>query len=753
MTHDRQIPQDGLAGLRENWKSDLLSGFVVFLIAMPLSLGIAMASGAPPMAGIITAFAAGLIVSLVGGSHLTINGPAAGLIVVVLNAIHLLGGEDAELGYYRMMVATAVSGVLLALLGLLRAGKLGDFFPLAAVHGMMAAIGLIIISKQFHLMFGVKPQGSEPLLLFLEIPQTLSQLNPAVSLIGVGSLLLLIYLNFYAKNPWLKKIPAPLIVVIFGTVTGLALKMDEAHTYTWFGQSYPLDPRMLVSLPTNFGEGIKLAHFWEVMRSDVFLTGVFWQVVITITLIQGLESLLSASAVAQLDPWKRPVNLNRDLIALGASSVVSGALGGMPMIAEIIRSSANISNGARTRWSNFFHGLFILLAVVFFPALINQIPLACLAALLVFTGYRLASPREFVRMYEIGWAQLFIFLITVIGVLVIDLLAGIGLGILAKVIVSMVYGARPSSIFSSGIAVSALSQHDYVVKIDRAAMFTNYLGIKSALEKLPEGCHVIVDFSDTQYVDHTAIEHLMHFKSEYNHKGGHLHFKGLEGLRPLSHHHLSARRRTPEDTDHVRNMSLRAQSLAVFAEEANYAFSPHREAMPAGLRRFDQFKGAIVDYQENFVDGQLGLADIHFQVSDIQLKTGAHFTLDRTKFTGMLLTHLPVSVPDFLLSRQTAPSLILSITGYQDIDFSSHPDFSNRYLLSARKEADVRAFFKPPLLSFLEKNDHYTLQVQNNGVFIHREQKLLSEADIQQMIAFARALILVMQGKPVEQKA
>ncbi|MGH8553905.1 MAG: SulP family inorganic anion transporter, partial [Methylococcales bacterium] len=338
----------------------------------------------PPMAGITAAMVGGLLVSRINGSYVTISGPAAGLIVVTLAGVQTLGQGDAMLGYRLTLAAVVCAGALQALLGFLKVGKLSAFFPASVVHGMLAAIGIIIMAKQIHTVFGVKPEAKEIFDTIAEVPRSVLNLNPEIAFIGTVSLLLMI-LWPRIKLPYLKLPPAPIIVVLVGMALGQWFDLDHQHKYLLHfpeGHVYSVGPSFLVAIPMNFLESFYFPDFSKVA------TGQFWVVVISICLVSSIESLLSAAAIDKLDPYQRQSNLNKDLSGLGIGSSISGFLGGLPMISEIVRSSANIDNGARTGWSNFFHGLFMLGFIAMFPRLIHEIPLASLAALLVYTGFR-----------------------------------------------------------------------------------------------------------------------------------------------------------------------------------------------------------------------------------------------------------------------------------------------------------------------------------------------------------------------------
>jgi MFS superfamily sulfate permease-like transporter len=536
------VPKTGIPGLLENWRSDLLSGFLVFLIALPLCLGIAMASGFPPMGGIITAIVGGVMVSRISGSYVTINGPAAGLIVVIVDAVQGLGQGDAMAGYRYTLAAIVIASVLQILLGIFKAGKLSAFFPSSVVHGMLAAIGIIIMAKQIHTLLGVKPAAKTLLSTIAEVPHSLVQLNPEVAVIGFAGLALLIVWAFI-KHPTLKMIPAPLLVVLMGLALGQYFDLDHEHNYLFLQSDllphseYTIGPAFLVAVPENFLAGFYFPDFGKVGDHE------FWIHVITIWLVGSLESLLSASAVDKLDPYRRNSNLNRDLTAVGIGNLIAGMIGGLPMIAEIVRSSANINNGAKTAWANFFHGLFLLVFVALFPKLIHEIPLASLAALLVFTGFRLASPKEFAKTLAVGVDNFAVFVITIIGVLATDLLIGVAIGILIELGIHISRGLRLGNAFSLAYHVNQTDADTYHIEVHGAAVFSNFITLKSLLADFPAKKTLYFDLSETDLIDHTVMEFIHHFADEYVANGGQCEIVGLDEHHAYSDHHLAVHRK------------------------------------------------------------------------------------------------------------------------------------------------------------------------------------------------------------------
>ncbi|MGD9539490.1 MAG: SulP family inorganic anion transporter, partial [Methylocystis sp.] len=520
-----------------------LSGFLVFLIALPLCLGISMASGFPPQAGIITAVVGGLLVSRFNGSFVTIMGPAAGLIVVILDSVQALGAGDAKAGYHYTLAAIVCASVIQTLMGLMKAGKMSAFFPSSAVHGMLAAIGIIIMAKQIHVMLGVKPDAQSLFATIGAIPASLRDMNPEVAIIGGLGLLILIAWSI-VKSRRLRMIPAPIIVVIVGMALAQYFDLDDEHIYLFLPETpflphheFTIGPKFLVSIPQNFLSGFAFPDF------ALIGSALFWQQVVAICLVGSLESLLSAAAVDKLDPYKRTSDLNRDIAAVGVGNIICGLIGGLPMIAEIVRSSANVNNGARTGWANFFHGLFLLIFVALFPRLIHEIPLASLAALLVFTGYRLAAPVEFKKTLAIGWDQLAVFVITIIGVLATDLLIGVAIGIVAELLFHVWRSVNWRQVFKLHRDIVESEPGVFRVNIGGAAFFANYLPLKGDLAKIPKGKTVIFDLSESWCVDHTVMENLHHFCEDYESSGGHAEIRGLDQHVATSKHPLAPRKR------------------------------------------------------------------------------------------------------------------------------------------------------------------------------------------------------------------
>lgn len=539
----KSLPKDGFEGLKENFSSDALSGFLVFLLALPLSLGISGASDFPPIYGLITAMIGGLVVSFFAGSLLTIKGPAAGLIVIVAGAVSELGHGNSDLGWKLALGAVVVAGVLQVIFGLLKLGSLSDFFPLSAVHGMLAAIGIIIISKQLHILVGMNPLTElgkpmvEPLELLTELKNTFANffMHKDVAIVGLVSLALVFGWPMLPGKA-LKKIPSALVVLVVAIPLATYFGIHNIADVTTASGEVNKGFKPLL----EFKKGLTDILGVNVSFDGMSQTGTFIKFVIMFALVGSLESLLTIKAVDELDSFKRRSNTNKDLIAVGIGNIFAGVLGGLPMISEVARSSANVSNGAKTRWANFFHGVFILLFLIFAVTFSDLIPKTALAAMLIGVGWKLAHPREFGHMAKIGADQIAVFITTIIFTLATDLLIGIGAGIVLKLLLHLGRGVKFRSLFSAKSQIVGNT-----ITVYNAAVFSNFVKVKNKIHSFEFTDDVILDLSDCVFIDHSVIETLYHIKNDFSTEGGSLTILGIEELKNVgsSTHLLAARRR------------------------------------------------------------------------------------------------------------------------------------------------------------------------------------------------------------------
>ena len=543
-------PRGDWHGFQHYFKQDFVSGLLVFLIALPLCLGISLASGYPPLAGIFTAIIGSFITTFISNSELTIKGPAAGLIVIAIGCIEDFGGngmsggwDAADMTAYKAALAVGVvAAVLQVLFGVFRAGVLGEFFPLSAVHGMLAAIGIIIIAKQFPVALGVTASGA-PLAMLGQIPTYIASANPAIAAIGLVSLaIMFVWPWVKAKLGPLKAIPAPLVVLVVAVPMGMVFDLTSDRSYQFAGNEYSIGEDYLVAMPDRmFGmfDEVTFPDFAALSQAKA------WKWILMFFIIGSLESLLSAKAVDLLDPYKRKSDMNRDVIAVGAGNLCSSFVGGLPMISEIVRSRANIDNGAKTRFADLWHGVFLLVCVALIPTVLHRIPLAALAAMLVYTGFRLAHPSEFLHVYKIGREQLAIFVTTIIAVLATDLLIGIAIGIALKMVIHLCNGVSPKSFLKPSLDIEDDGESTVRVIAKESLVFSNWIAFRRRIQEVGIGAarSMELDFSQTHLVDHSTMENLDELKQDFADAGLSLHIIGLDEMKPFSDDPHAGRRR------------------------------------------------------------------------------------------------------------------------------------------------------------------------------------------------------------------
>lgn len=492
--------------------NDLLASVVVFLVALPLCLGIALASGAPLFSGLITGIVGGIVVGFLSKSHLSVSGPAAGLTVIVLAAIN-------NLGYEAFLLSVVIAGFLQLLLGIARAGIIGLYFPSAVIKGMLAAIGLILILKQFPHLLGVDTDafGEMEFLqqdghnTFSHIQFALSHVTVGAAIIGVACLgiLALWETSFIKNNKFLSKIPGAL----FAVALGMGINLVFALT----GSPLQVQAEHLVKLPElssleAWQNVLILPDFSQFTNLQVYITA------ITIAIVASLETLLSIEAVDKMDPLKRTTPQNAELKAQGVGNMVSGLVGGLPMTAVIVRSTANLSAGAKSKMSAVYHGILLLASVAFFANFLNMIPLAALAAVLIFVGYKLAKPSLFKQMAKLGYEQLIPFVVTIVAILLTDLLIGIGIGLVVGVFF-ILWTNYKVPYFISEEKDDANGNHQVNIKLSEHVSFLNKAHLQVAFDKIPDNSFVTIDGSTAKTIDYDALEVIEDFKTSAEERG------------------------------------------------------------------------------------------------------------------------------------------------------------------------------------------------------------------------------------------
>lgn len=482
-------------------KGDLASGLVVFLVALPLCLGIALASGAPLFSGIVSGVIGGIVVGFLSNSSLSVTGPAAGLTAIVLSAITDLGGFNIFLS------AVILAGIIQIIFGFLRAGSFSNYFPTSVIEGMLAAIGIIIILKQIPHAIGhdVDNEGD---FFFIEKSgnSTFDTLIESINFMHLGALVIasisLLILILWDKISFFKKIkmlPAALIVVVF------SILLNEF--FIQIGSSLAITTKNhLVNLPSIS----EIKSDFALPSLTAFANEKVWIVAITIAVVASIETLLCIEATDKLDPLKRVTDTNRELKAQGIGNLISGFLGGLPMTSVVVRSSANISSGGRTKLSTIFHGILLILFALTIPFILNKIPLSALAAVLLMVGYKLAKPSVFIHLWNNGLTQFVPFVITILAVVFTDLLKGVAIGLLVSIgfilykNLKIAYALKNENVSDNDLIVIELAQE---------VSFLNKAAIKNTLNNIPENSKLIIDASTTNYIDFDVLELIKDFSS------------------------------------------------------------------------------------------------------------------------------------------------------------------------------------------------------------------------------------------------
>lgn len=464
-------------------KEDLPAGLVVFLVALPLCLGIALASGAPLFSGIIAGIVGGIVVAFVSGSALSVSGPAAGLTVIVLNGITTLGAYD------QFLTAVVIAGILQLALGYLKAGVIGYYFPSSVIKGMLAAIGIILLLKQAPIAIGYDKAAG------------ISYHFGSIIIAGISIAIILFWeLPILKKLTFFKYVPGALIAVIVGVTLNAIFKIYQP--------AWALSADALVKLPVANNSAEFIGQF-TLPNLNALGNYQVYVIAMTIAIIASLESLLSTEAGDKLDPYKRVTPTNRELKAQGLGNLISGMIGGLPLTAVIVRTSANVNAGAKTKLSAIVHGFLLLISVVAFAAILNQIPLACLAAVLLVVGYKLAKISLFKEMYKLGWEQFVPFIITVVAIQFSDLLKGIALGML----VAVFYILRTNYRRDYEIHHEKKSEGGAItIKLSEHVTFINKGSIAKKLADIPNESSVTIDATNSHYIDLDVLEIIYDFE-------------------------------------------------------------------------------------------------------------------------------------------------------------------------------------------------------------------------------------------------
>jgi len=736
-------PKGGFKGLIENWQSDLIAGVSVALIALPLSLGIALAAGAPAMSGILSAIVGGVVTTLYRGGHISVNGPAKGVIGVILLGITLMDDGTGQAFNY-VLAAVVVSGALQTVLGLLKLGRLADIFHTSVINGILAAIGIIIVAKQIHVALGTHSDSPSIVQNLIDAVVYLPQANPFVVVIALAGLLLLLF-HSKISHRFFHILPAPMWVIALSIPFVYAFNFFEQHTLSFFGRAYEVGPHLLLDIPDNIMDSVMHPNFGKIDTIE------FWTTVVSMLIITSIESLAIAKAVDKIDPYKRKTDLNKDLTGIGLSTMAAGMIGGLPIIAVIIRSTVNIHNGAKTKWSNMYQGILLLIFIVLLSPIMRQVPLCAFAILLVYTGFKLASPGVFKQVYSQGTEQLIFFLATMVLTLYTNLLVGLIGGLLLAMVSHMLL-ARLSiprffkMVYRSGSNLVENSDGSYDLNIKGIANFLGILKVDQLVTQIPSGADVNINLSETRLVGMTYMDYLVEYLKVQRDSGGNVNIVGLDSHVSSSTHNRALKISLTSSAAKLSSRQIRLQNLA---NEKDYQYNSQVDWNTVYLKKFHFFEIRPIVRKSNCLQGTFKESGVSWEIADVTFTEGQAFSAETFNTTLMVLK-LNKEIPVFTMEKEGVFEKlfdrVMAFTGYKDIDFEMYPGFSKKFLLMGNDETEIRSFFTEEVIRFIENHQIYHLESNGEALMIFDQVKLARTDETMAFIDYGKEMAALLES-------
>ena len=704
------IPNTGFKGLVQNWKSDLIAAVSVALIALPLSLGIALAAGAPAMAGIFSAVVGGVVTTFYRGGHISVNGPAKGVIGVILLGIVLLDDGSGQAFNY-VLAAIVVSGALQTLLGIFKLGRIADIFHGSVIQGLLAAIGIIIFAKQIHVALGTHSDGSNIVENLVDAVRMLPEANPFVVLISLAGLLMILY-NSKITNRFFHFLPVPMWVIVLSIPFVYLFNFFEQHEISLLGKNFTVGPELLLDIPDSITESIMHPNFGKIGTLE------FWSIVFSLLIITSIEHLAIAKAVDKIDPYKRKTDLNKDLTGIGLSTMISGFLGGLPIISVIIRSTVNIHNGAKTKWSNMYQGLLLLLFIVVLSPVMRQVPLCAFAILLVHTGFKLASPAVFKQVYNQGIEQLVFFLATMIMTLYSNLLVGLLGGSFLVLVTHILLARIPvpqffKLVYSSRTRLISLPDGSFILKVRGIANFLGIIKVDKLVANIPADANINIDLSETRLVDMSYMDYIVEFLNKQRESGGKVFISGLDRHISSSTYNKALKFIVTGESVKLNHRQKRLRNLAT---ERGYSYSREVNWNTSYLKQFHFFEVRPIERKYNCLVGGYPELDVSWEIADVIFNEGQAFTAETINSTVMVLK-LNRSLPIFTMEKERAYEKlfdrVIALTGYRDLEFQLFSKFSKKLMIMGNNEDELQSFFTPEVVQFFE--EHQISHIESNG--------------------------------------
>ncbi|NRA11663.1 MAG: SulP family inorganic anion transporter, partial [Crocinitomicaceae bacterium] len=682
----------------------------------------------------------GIVTTFFRSGKVSINGPAAGLIGVIIAAVLAFKeqGANGMEAYQYVLGAIIVAGGLQVIIGLLKWGRIAEIFPTTVIQGILASIGIMIFAKQVHVAMGTESHAHNTVGVLKDIIFKIPDINPYIAVIsGIGLILLIFHARISYKV--FHFIPAPVWVLAVSVPIVLLYNYMETNQIAFFGEVFHAPKGYLIDIPSDWSTWIVHPDFSRIN------TGTFWMAVISINLLSSVITLAGAKAVDNLDPYKRKTNLNRDLVGVGLSSMISGAIGGLPILTVIVRSTVNVHNNAKTKWSNFYHGLFIALFVLAATPVIQLFPTAALAAVLIVTGVKLASPRVFIEIYKQGLEQSVFLISTIIITLYQDPLRGLVGGMIITLVAHLLITRVSIPHFvqmtiNSGTKLKENQDGSYTLSVKGVANFLSMLKLIRLLNSVPDGATLQIDLSKARLVDLTFQEKLIDFRRVHKRTGGKVQIIGLTNHVAISNHRLALKTLSippPQKT------SPRQQRIKQIAIDNGWLYTKEVHVDSSELLDFDFFSSRPLEYKLNVIAGEFPQTEVDWEISDIVFDEGAMLSKEVYK-TTVQLVHLPKEIPSFVLEQEgifdKLFDRVLSISS-KDIDFPDAPHFSKKMNLTGEDVDAIRALFSPDLLAFFESEEIYHIECNGNALLIFKSLRIANTGEIKNMVRFTEELI------------
>ncbi len=733
--HNYHIPQEGIKGLKQHWKADLLSSVFVFVMALPFCLSVAFGADLPIMSGVVTALVGGLLINFMGGAVMSIKMPTIGLIPIIIWGIHHLGGEYQDISLELWLAVLVLAGIVQILIGLLRIGDYLALIPDVVIYGLLSTIAIDIFVRQLHYLVGVVPSAETTFGLLLEFPINLVYLSkPDLVFISVICLGILFFSTTYRKRHE-SLLPVTLTVLVVGALMAWYLGIANKH-----GVQY------LVALPQEgFIYQYQLPDFERIYTWEAL------EVALVVALFSSLESLLNVKSVEAIDFYRRKSKPNRELIALGLGNVLCGFLGGMPMSSSMTQSATSINSGAKTRWAGFFVALYLGAFLVLFASLVSVLPWVVFSAILVYLAHSLLSKKLIQNIKGIGNDQLIIYLSTMFFTLLGGMLTGLIVGWIISLGISLYLGASLKHLFRADIKIASLGENKKKIMVKSAALASNYLNIYRQIASIEEGNQIYLHLSKADVIDYSFLELVYQHPYNYNTSAGSIEIQGIEDHKIISAHPLSTRvikdksRKNRNIDENLTRFNERQLDVLSVASINNAKLRPHLTYDAHKLQGFSFSLGYDLKYRENkfsknYVSAHYAKST-KIEFSDVFLSRGLRMSEQSRHVSVILVTDLQCHLPNFNLDKEGILSKMLQTVGYKDINFEHFPRFSEHYLLKGRDEKAIRALFNDELLTFFEIHDEFSVECKFDKILIHKEMDLMNRTEMEDAIVFVEQLL------------